>query len=71
MTTCQEFDHNQEFTREELQALRARAHYFAQTPHLNPSWQRRYEDLAMAADALDACLARLTVGAAADPGHKA
>jgi len=48
------------FTRKELQALRDRA-MSLRSLVLSPSWQRAYNDLAHAADVLDAFVARATV----------
>lgn len=52
------------FGRSELIALRERALALAETPGLNPTWQRALFALADAANALDAMQARLEVDGA-------
>ena len=46
------------FTRKEMQQLRERAAMLSCLKGLNPHWRRVLEDLACAADHLDAMLAR-------------
>jgi len=49
-----------EFTREELQNIRARAREAEACPGLNVDWVSAYSNLAIAADHLDAMIARCT-----------
>lgn len=53
------------FNRKELIKIRNRAEKVAKTEGLNTSWQRAYNDLAKAADHLDAMIARCSV-----PGYE-
>ena len=46
------------FTREELIDLRDRSLAMSRLPCANPNWNRAFEDLAAAADRLDAMFAR-------------
>lgn len=49
------------FTRKELIELRDRANALAMSSGVNPTWVRAYVQLSLAADYLDAMLARSTV----------
>jgi len=49
------------FNREELWKLRERAAYFGNIKGTNPDWAKAYQELAYAANVLDAHLARSTV----------
>lgn len=46
------------FSREELQDIRDRAQKFSETAGLVPSWRKAWEELAHAADAMDAIIQR-------------
>jgi len=50
-----------DFTREELIDIRYRAKKHSETNGLNPDWKRAYEQLAIAADHLDAMIARCII----------
>jgi len=57
------------FTRNQLQDIRNKATDGMNTPNINDLWKRAYEDLAIAADHLDAMWSRCEVREDADMTH--